>query len=331
MPRIRSIKPEFWKSESIAALPFRTRLTFVGLWTYVDDNGVGLDNYKLIAAELFGLEEDPREARANVREDLARLHSAGRILRYTVAGKRYLAIVNWDEHQKIDKPGKPRHPAPAEEDVTLLSREDAWALDAPKTPSIQDSRECRESVAPGTGIREQGIREQGAGDSAKADAADASSSAQGAFPGMPAAPINLPAVQTRGSAVRPDGTQNPQDVVAAYVDGAKSAGMSKPSGPLCARVGKRAKELIEKEGKNFSLLVDAAFEMGGSEYNDLDVAYRKAEARSKGLSNNQARGAGPLARRSTSAVRAEQGLSVADELDRMHGHGAYAETHGGTQ
>src|SRR6187402_273504 len=104
MPRIRTIKPEFWRSEAIACLPFRTRLTFIGLWTYVDDNGVGIDNFKLIAAELFGLEEDPREARNNTREDLARLHATGRIVRYTVGGKRYLSIVNWSEHQKIDRP-----------------------------------------------------------------------------------------------------------------------------------------------------------------------------------------------------------------------------------
>src|SRR3954470_12573547 len=59
--RIRSIRPEFWSSEDIAALPWDVRLVFIGLWSYVDDNGVGRDNEKLIVADLFPLEEDPRE------------------------------------------------------------------------------------------------------------------------------------------------------------------------------------------------------------------------------------------------------------------------------
>ena len=184
MARIRTVKPEFWKSESIAALPFRTRLTFIGLWTYVDDNGVGVDSFKLISAELFGLEEDPREARANVREDLARLHAAGRIIRYVVAGKRYLAIVNWAEHQKIDKPGRSRHPASDDVSASLLNREDAWNADGGTALPSQDSRDSRETLAPGTGNRGSGNRDQGTGDSAKAATA-AAPAAQEAFADMP--------------------------------------------------------------------------------------------------------------------------------------------------
>jgi hypothetical protein len=161
MPRIRTVKPDFWKSESIAALPFRTRLTFIGLWTYVDDNGVGLDNHKLIAAELFGLEEDPREARANVREDLARLHAAGRIVRYMSGGKRYFAIVNWSEHQKIDRPGKARYPGPESPEVVTLSWEDAEAMDESSKSPEANSRESRETPSPGEGKKEQGKGEQG--------------------------------------------------------------------------------------------------------------------------------------------------------------------------
>lgn len=166
MARIRSIKPEFWKSEAIAMHTFRARLTFIGLWTYVDDNGVGIDNPKLVAAELFALEDDPREALANVREDLARLHEAGRIRRYTVDSKAYLAIVNWREHQKIDKPGKPRYPEPDDPRAVHVkpeTRENA----PPPEPVAEPSRDSREPVAEspcleqGAGIREQGIREQG--------------------------------------------------------------------------------------------------------------------------------------------------------------------------
>lgn len=187
MPRIRTIKPEFWKSEAIAEHPFRTRLTFIGLWTYVDDNGVGVDNPKLIQAELFPLEEDPREALANVREDLARLHEAGRIVRYTVGGKRFLSIVNWREHQKIDKPGKPRHPEPDHEDAVLLTSEDA----DPEAFLREVGADPRETLArvsrleQGTGSREEGSGNRGIPPKAGADAPSPKRASQPSLGGMP--------------------------------------------------------------------------------------------------------------------------------------------------
>lgn len=159
MARIRSIKPEFWKSEAIASMPLRTRLTFIGLWTYVDDNGVGLDNFKLVAAELYPLEEDPRDTLASVREDLARLADEGRIYRYTVGGKAYLEIVNWDEHQKIDRPAKPRYPASCHPDAVVLGCENT----DPRETVAKVSRECRETPSTGSGIRDQGTGDQGTG------------------------------------------------------------------------------------------------------------------------------------------------------------------------
>jgi hypothetical protein len=166
MARIRSIKPEFWKSESIACHDMFTRLVFIGLWTYVDDNGVGLDNPKLVAAELFPLEEDFAGVSRDLRESLARLADTGRIRRYTVDGKAYLAIVNWSEHQKIDRPAKARYPEPDDPRATPTpppSRGNA------RPPGIVDapSRGSRESVASphrldqGTGDQGTGIREQG--------------------------------------------------------------------------------------------------------------------------------------------------------------------------
>lgn len=143
--RIRSIKPEFWRSPDISCLSIEDRLLFVGLWSYVDDNGVGEDREAMIAADLFAddLSRDPRETFERVSRGLSNLSDEGRIVRYEVRGRRFLAVINWGKHQRIDKPAKPRFPAP-----------------------IRDSRDSREGVAsdpeivaPGAG--EQGIREQG--------------------------------------------------------------------------------------------------------------------------------------------------------------------------
>lgn len=149
--RIRSIKPEFWRSESVNRLSREVRLLFIGLWSYVDDNGVGINDYRQIAADLFPLDDDPTEVREFVREGLARLSREGRITCYHVSGKPYLYITGW-EHQRIDKPGKPRYPKPDADGATPLASENADVRETLAT----SSRECRESLAPGTG--EQGNR-----------------------------------------------------------------------------------------------------------------------------------------------------------------------------
>lgn len=110
--RIRSIKPEFWRSDDIASLELPDRLLFIGLWSYVDDNGVGRDQAALIVADLFAhdMERDPSETVARVSRGLASLSEGGLIHRYTHQKKRLLEIVAWSQHQRIDKPAKPRFP-----------------------------------------------------------------------------------------------------------------------------------------------------------------------------------------------------------------------------
>lgn len=114
MARIRSIKPEFWTSESVGSLDISARLTFIGIWCYVDDNGVGVFNEVLITAALYAL-DDPTEALARTREDLRSLSGAGLISVYRNGSKRYIAVTNWDEHQKPSHPRAPRYPRPTDE------------------------------------------------------------------------------------------------------------------------------------------------------------------------------------------------------------------------
>jgi len=145
--RIRTIKPEFWTSEDVASLPWEYRLLFIGLWSYVDDNGVGRDVDRLIASSLFPLEEDPRDTLATVSRGLLWLDGQGLITRYTVDGRPFLHIAAWDKHQRIDKPNKKRYEPP--------TSENAINRDTLATPS----RDSRDTLAPGTG--EQGNRGTG--------------------------------------------------------------------------------------------------------------------------------------------------------------------------
>ena len=160
--RIRSIKPEFWRSSDISLLAIEDRLLFIGLWSYVDDNGVGEDRLPIICADLFAddLSRDPRETLARVSGGLTRLSEAGRIVRYTTSGRDYLAINGWSKHQRIDKPNKPRFPLPNPENSTI------------RETLAEPSRDSREGLAPGTG--EQGNR--GTGEQGNRDVLRTSSS-----------------------------------------------------------------------------------------------------------------------------------------------------------
>ena len=110
--RIRSIRPEFWSSEDVAAMDWHTRLVYIGLWSYVDDNGVGRDSERLIVAALFPLDECLSEASVRTHGALKQLETGGQITRYEVNGKRYLHIVAWDTHQKINRASASRYPLP---------------------------------------------------------------------------------------------------------------------------------------------------------------------------------------------------------------------------
>ena len=151
--RIRSIKPEFWTSEDVADIKdWSERLLFLGLWQYVDDNGVGRDVPKLIVAELFPLEDDPRDTLARVSRGLQTLSVLGRITRYEVNGKPFLHVTNW-HHQRIDKPNKPRYPLPTSEDAVIRETLARVSRDIPETPAPVTEEQGNR------GTEEQGIEE----------------------------------------------------------------------------------------------------------------------------------------------------------------------------
>ncbi len=143
--RIRSILPRFWESEDVGSMDWETRLLFVGLWSYVDDNGVGRDVTALIAADLFAMDL-AREDGANARETLARvsrglqtLSDGGQIVRYRGDHGPLLFVTQWDRYQKVDRPAKERYPRPTRDDAVI--RETVATL----------SRDSRETLAPGEG------------------------------------------------------------------------------------------------------------------------------------------------------------------------------------
>ena len=148
MARIRTIKPHFFRSHDVAALSYRARLTWIGLWTYVDDEGRGRDDARIIKGELWALEDDVTWQ--DVQGDLTELSRSAHVTRYTVDGRDYLAIPTWNEHQVISRPTMSKFPAPNPMNIREVG------------PITEDSVSTHgvNSAGKGTGNRE---REQGKG------------------------------------------------------------------------------------------------------------------------------------------------------------------------
>lgn len=157
MARIRTIKPAFFSSLSNADLPISTRMTWIGLWTYVDDKGRGVDDARLVKAAVWPL--DDAYTTKKVESDLARLEKSGKIGRYIVDGQRYLAVVKWRSHQRIDKPqASTIPPAPWEEDAG-----NAPGLDREDSTNVPGTLPLNGSTSPGTMPPKDGGEVEGKG------------------------------------------------------------------------------------------------------------------------------------------------------------------------
>jgi hypothetical protein len=131
--RIRTIKPEFPQSEDIGRLSRDARLLFVQLWTIVDDDGRARAASRMLASLLYPYDDD---APSLIEGWLNELEHAGLIRRYEFAGAKYLDVINWLKHQKIDRPSKSK--LPSFEDAFASPREFSRALDADLGPRTLD-------------------------------------------------------------------------------------------------------------------------------------------------------------------------------------------------
>lgn len=146
MPRIRSVKPEFWDSPGTAQASLRARLFYIAMWNWADDYGIGTANPKQLIGFAFPNDEDVTVADfPRLRTEVSECYGT---VWYEVDGRPYFAIPTWDEHQKNERRAKGRHPGP-----DLGKRID--------TEMHGDSAQCVGSSGTGTGEH----RNRGTGDS----------------------------------------------------------------------------------------------------------------------------------------------------------------------
>ena len=95
MPRIRSIKPEFWTDATVADLSAECALFFIALWNFATDQGVFENDSRALSLLI------PRYRSQVVQHLLSSLWKSGLIARSRDA--RLWLVTGW-AHQKIDKP-----------------------------------------------------------------------------------------------------------------------------------------------------------------------------------------------------------------------------------
>ena len=143
MPRIRTIKPDFYVDERIADLSYPAAFHFPGLWLLADRAGRLLDRPREIKAKIAPLRDVDMEA------VLVELEAAKMVLRYVVNDEKYLEVCNLERHQHFN------------------TREPPSMLPPPNTPSVARermharARTCTHVHAPGEGKGMEGNGREG--------------------------------------------------------------------------------------------------------------------------------------------------------------------------
>lgn len=168
MRRIRSIKPEILEDEKTAGLSDTALRIYVSTFVLADDHGNLRASSKFIEKQVFW----SRDPAVPFPVAWAELTSCGLIREYVVDGQRYAHIHNWDKHQKIDHPSKPKVPLPPEESGQYTqcvpdSRDSRETLASPRETLEMDLDQDQEGK--GNGSREAGASQADSGSTLAAD------------------------------------------------------------------------------------------------------------------------------------------------------------------
>jgi hypothetical protein len=109
MPRIRSVKPEFWDDQKMAMISRDSRLVYIGIWNQSDDYGVCRANPIFLKNQIFPHEEISVKQFSGWLEELKMLK---RIKPFSANGENYLYLPHFKDHQSIDRPSRIRYPSP---------------------------------------------------------------------------------------------------------------------------------------------------------------------------------------------------------------------------
>ncbi|MGE5500820.1 MAG: hypothetical protein ACM3W4_02710, partial [Ignavibacteriales bacterium] len=94
MPRARLLKPSFFTNDALGEVEPLGRLLFAGLWCLADREGRLHDRPRRIKAEVLPYDD------VDVDRLLGELAARSFLVRYEVAGERYIQVSSFSRHQK---------------------------------------------------------------------------------------------------------------------------------------------------------------------------------------------------------------------------------------
>lgn len=150
--RIRSIKPEFWSSQSNGRLSRNARLVFVGLISVADNFGRFRAEPRVLAGTILPYD---RDAVSVVRRSLAELVSEGKIELFEHERSVFGAISSFLEHQWMKSRGSPVHPDPRDPGSIPLERQAFYRLTGGENRLGEGIRDKGQ----GSGVKDQGSGE----------------------------------------------------------------------------------------------------------------------------------------------------------------------------
>ncbi len=107
MPRIRTIKPQFWFDEQLGGISREARLLYIGLWNLSDDQGVFEWRPMQIKAQIFPYDKDIKPD--DIEKWLGQLQEIGNVRQFSAEGHSYGYIPTFLKHQEIKNPSQWRY------------------------------------------------------------------------------------------------------------------------------------------------------------------------------------------------------------------------------
>lgn len=144
MPRIRTIKPDAFRSETLSEVSLAAERTFLGLLTEVDDQGRIKERPAVLNGALWALR--PEHTVREMERDLEDLHAVGLVCRYQIGTVRYLHVPTFAQHQRVNRPTASQLPgcpvcpvdrggvAPEDTEATLFDAAEEESHQATVTP-----------------------------------------------------------------------------------------------------------------------------------------------------------------------------------------------------
>ncbi|GAB5000855.1 hypothetical protein [Mycobacterium avium] len=149
MPRIRTIKPDFWDSPDTAAADLRTRLLYIAMWNWADDYGIGDATPVRLIGFAFPNDEIPVSDYPRILSEVSRAYG---VVFFEHSGRRYFVIPEWEKHQRTEKRAKPNE--------ALIEAANA-AISAAQRPDAESPRNSAEIPPLSDGTSGAGTGEQG--------------------------------------------------------------------------------------------------------------------------------------------------------------------------